>query len=48
MTFEGNKLIQKQGGNPPSTIIREFKENEMITTLKVKDVTAVRKYEVQH
>lgn len=48
MTFEGNKLIQKQGGDPASTIIREFKENEMITTLKVKDITAVRKYVVEH
>lgn len=48
MTFEGNKLIQKQGGTPPSTIIREFKENEMTTTLKVNDVTATRKYVVEH
>lgn len=48
MTFEGNKLIQKQGGTPSSTIVREFKENEMITTLKVKDITAVRKYVVEH
>lgn len=48
MTFEGNKLIQKQGGKPPSTITREFKENEMTTTLTVKDITATRKYVVHH
>lgn len=47
-TWEGNKLVQKQGGKPPSTITREFKENELITTLKVKDITAVRKYVVEH
>lgn len=48
ITLDGNKLIQKQGGKPPSTIIREFKANEMITTMKVKDVTATRKYVVEH
>lgn len=48
ITLEGNKLIHKQGGNPSSTIIREFKENEMIATMTVKDVKAVRKYVVEH
>lgn len=43
--FEGeNKLIHEQGGDIPSTIIREFTPEEMIATMKVKDVTAIRKY----
>ncbi|KAJ6648696.1 Fatty acid-binding protein, muscle, partial [Pseudolycoriella hygida] len=44
MTLENNKLTQKQGGNPPSTIIREFGKDEMVATFKVYDVVAVRKY----
>lgn len=50
MTFEGNKLIQTtvEPKEPKSIIVREFKENEMITTLTYKDVTAVRKYKVEH
>ncbi|XP_031617429.1 probable fatty acid-binding protein [Contarinia nasturtii] len=48
MTLDGNKLVHKQGGKPPSTITREFKANEMIATMKVKDVVATRKYVVEH
>lgn len=48
ITLDGNKLTHKQGGNPPSTIIREFKDNEMIATMKVKNVVATRKYVVEH
>lgn len=48
ITLDGNKLVHKQGGHPPSTIVREFKENEMIATMKVKDITATRKYVVEH
>lgn len=47
MTFEGNKLIQKQGGDPPSEIIREFGDKEMIATMTVKDVVCTRKYIAQ-
>lgn len=47
MTLEGNKLIQKQGGDPKSEIVREFGEKEMIATMKVKDVTCTRKYVAQ-
>lgn len=47
MTLEGNVLTQQQGGDPPSTIIREFGDKEMTTTLKVKDITSVRKYRVE-
>lgn len=46
MTLEGNKLTQKQGGTPPSTIIREFSEKEMVAQLSVYDVVATRKYRV--
>lgn len=46
ITLEGNRLIQRQGGTPPSTIIREFSENEMIATMSVYDVVATRKYRV--
>lgn len=47
MTLDGNKLTQKQGGTPPSTIIREFSDNEMVAKLSVYDVVATRKYRVQ-
>lgn len=47
MTFEGDKLIQKQGGEPSSEIIREFTENGMVATMKIKDVVCTRKYVAQ-
>lgn len=47
MTLEGNKLTQKQGGDPPSTIIREFGDKEMVATMKVNDVVCTRKYKVE-
>lgn len=47
MTMEGNKLIHKQGGDPPSEIIREFDEKQMVATMKVKDVVCTRKYVAQ-
>lgn len=47
MTLEGNKLTQKQGGTPPSTIIREFGKDEMTATMIVNDVTCTRKYRVE-
>lgn len=46
MTLEGNKLTQKQGGTPSSTIVREFGENEMVAKMSVYDVTATRKYRI--
>lgn len=46
MTLEGNKLIQRQGGEPPSEIIREFGDKEMIATMKVNNVVCTRKYRV--
>lgn len=47
MTLEGNKLIQKQGGDPASEIIREFGEKDMVATMKVKEVVCTRKYAAQ-
>lgn len=46
MSLEGNTLTQKQGGTPPSTIVREFGENEMVAKMNVYDVTATRKYRI--
>lgn len=42
-----NKLIQKQGGEKPSEIIREFDANKMVATMTVDDVVCTRTYEVQ-
>lgn len=47
VTLEGNKLIHKQGGTPPSEIIREFGDKEMTATMKVNGVTCTRKYRVE-
>ncbi|XP_031617427.1 fatty acid-binding protein, muscle-like [Contarinia nasturtii] len=47
MTLENNVLTQKQGGDPPSTIIRVFGEKEMVATMLVKDVNCTRKYKVE-
>lgn len=47
MKLEGNKLTQEEGGDPPSTIIREFGEKEMIATMKVGNVVCTRKYRVE-
>lgn len=44
ITLDGNKLIQKQGGEPASTIIREFTEKEMVATMTVGEVVCTRKY----
>lgn len=48
ITMDGeNKLIHEQGGEKPSTIIREFTDKLMTATMKVEGVTAVRVYEAQ-
>lgn len=46
MTVEGNKLIQTQKTDKPSTVVREFSETECIMTATYGDVVAVRKYRV--
>ncbi|XP_055379339.1 probable fatty acid-binding protein [Condylostylus longicornis] len=46
-TFDGpNKFIQEQKGSKPTTIVREFKEDELITTLTIGNVTSIRKYKL--
>lgn len=47
ITMEGDKLIHKQGGDPPSEIIREFTDKEMIATMTAKGVVCKRKYVAQ-
>ncbi|XP_061399577.1 probable fatty acid-binding protein [Musca vetustissima] len=43
-TMEGNTLTQEQKGDKPSTIVREFSDSELITTLTIGDVKSVRVY----
>lgn len=43
-TLEGNTLTQKQGGEKPTTIVREFSETELVATMTIGDVVCVRKY----
>ncbi|XP_031628520.1 probable fatty acid-binding protein [Contarinia nasturtii] len=47
ITMDGNKMIHKQLSDPPATIIREFDENDLVTTMTAGDVVCVRKYAVQ-
>lgn len=47
VTLDGNKFIHKQDGTPPSTIIREFTDKELVATMTVGDVTCTRKYAAQ-
>ncbi|XP_017863145.1 PREDICTED: fatty acid-binding protein, muscle [Drosophila arizonae] len=44
ITLDGNKLTQEQKGDKPSTIVREFNDNELITTLTIGNVKSVRIY----
>ncbi|XP_034486019.1 probable fatty acid-binding protein [Drosophila innubila] len=44
ITLDGNKLVQEQKGDKPSTIVREFNDNELTTTLTIGSVKSVRIY----
>ncbi|KMZ04221.1 uncharacterized protein Dsimw501_GD20655, isoform C [Drosophila simulans] len=44
ITLDGNKLTQEQKGDKPTTIVREFTDNELITTLTIGSVKCVRVY----
>ncbi|EDV91219.1 fatty acid-binding protein, muscle [Drosophila grimshawi] len=44
ITLDGNKLTQEQKGDKPSTIVREFSDSELITTLTIGAVKSVRVY----
>ncbi|XP_005185799.2 probable fatty acid-binding protein [Musca domestica] len=43
-TMDGNTLTQEQKGEKPSTIVREFSDSELITTLTIGDIKSVRVY----
>ncbi|XP_055299744.1 probable fatty acid-binding protein [Sitodiplosis mosellana] len=47
MTLGDNKLTEKVGGEPASTVIREFGDKEMIATMTVNNVVCTRKYRVE-
>ncbi|XP_037952337.1 probable fatty acid-binding protein [Teleopsis dalmanni] len=44
ITMDGNKLIQEQTGDKPTTIVREFTADELIVTLTIGDIKSVRVY----
>lgn len=44
ITKNGNKFVHKQNGYPPSTIVYEFNDKEMIATMIVSDVICTRKF----
>jgi len=44
VTLDGNKLIQDQKGDIPSTIIREVEGNKMTVVCKANAVVATRHY----
>lgn len=46
ITLDGNKLTQEQKGDKPSTIVREFNDNELITVspARVQCSVAVSNY----
>ena len=44
INIDGNKWTQTQYGNPEVTIVREWIDNEIITTTSAKNVVSVRKY----
>lgn len=46
-TFEGdNRLIHEQKGEKPTTIVREFKEDEMVATMTINDIICTRWYKL--
>lgn len=47
VTLDGNKLIQEQKGEKPSTIIREFSDTECIVTCTIGDIKCTRWYKAQ-
>ncbi|KAG4070232.1 hypothetical protein HA402_003922 [Bradysia odoriphaga] len=44
ITWEGNKLIHKQGGDKPTTITREFTPTELVAVMTIGNVVCTRKY----
>ena len=46
-TLEGNVLTQKQNGEKPSTIVREFTDTELTAIMTAGDSKCVRYYKAQ-
>ncbi|XP_011189615.1 probable fatty acid-binding protein [Zeugodacus cucurbitae] len=44
ITLNGNTLVQEQKGDKPSSIVREFTDSELVTTLTINNVKSVRVY----
>ena len=44
VTLDGNKFIHEQKGDKPTTVIREYTENEVTVTCTIGDVKSVRVY----
>lgn len=42
ITFEGNKMIQKQKGDKEVLLVREFSDTELVLTCTVGNVVAKR------
>lgn len=46
-TFDGeNKLIHEQKGDKPTTIVREFKDDEMTAIMTINNIVCTRLYKV--
>ena len=44
ITMDGDTFTQEQFGDKPTTIVREFKADELITTCAIGDIKCVRTY----
>lgn len=44
ITLEGGTFIHTEFGDPPSQVIREFTETEMVSTMTCNDVICTIKY----
>ena len=44
VTLDGNKFIHEQKGDKPTTVIREYTENEVTVTCTIGDIKSVRVY----
>lgn len=44
ITMDGDKFTQEQYGDKPTTIVREFTADELITTCTIGEVKSVRYY----
>ncbi|XP_067626084.1 probable fatty acid-binding protein [Eurosta solidaginis] len=44
MTLDGNKLIEEQKGEKHVTIVREFSDSQLVTTITLNNIRCVRVY----